>query len=92
MAPFSAFVGLDSHLSGYLRTMPVVRGGGRPPRAICQTTGPILGPKTVFDNPGHQLSEYIANLYLKVTENVAAQVIGQIFTICHRWLRRAKWP
>ena len=36
-----------------------------PPAAICQTTGPILDPKKAFDSPEHELSEYIAKLYVR---------------------------
>ena len=42
---------------GYFRILHADLGGGRPP-AICQTTGQILGPKTIFDSSGLEVSEY----------------------------------
>ena len=59
-----------------------MEGGGvavRPPVAICQTTGPILDPKTTFDSSGLELSEYIAKCYLSATDHVTDRVKGQIF-------------
>ena len=35
--------------------------------AICQTTGPILDPKSAFDCHGLELSGHVAKVYLKVT-------------------------
>ena len=49
---------------GYSRTLPADGGGRFGPPAICQTTGPILGPKTALDSSGFELFEYIAQLYL----------------------------
>ena len=69
-------------------------GEGRfaPPLAIRQTIGPILDPKTVFAIFGLELSEYVAKFYMNVTDDVTGRVKGQIFTICHCWLCRAKHP
>ena len=79
---------------GYFRTLlsQMGEGGGsfRLSLAICQTTGPILDPKTAFDKPGHELLEYITNCCLKVTE-LKYQAKSQILN-CHRWLRRATQP
>ena len=61
-----------------------------PPLAICQTTGPILDPKTAFDSSGLDLAEYIAKFYLNATNGVTGRVKRQFWTICHYWLRRAK--
>ena len=54
-------------------------GGGaiRPPPS-CQNTGLILDPKTVFDSSGFEISEYVANFYLNVTDDVTGRVKGQI--------------
>ena len=40
------------------------RGGRFAPPAICQTTGPILDPKTAFDSFGLELFEYVTKFYL----------------------------
>ena len=64
----------------YSQTLPADGGGGRlPSRAICQTTGPILDPNTEFDSPGHELSEYVAKVYLKDTDDATGRVKGYIF-------------
>ena len=74
----------------YSRTLPADGGGGRfSPRAICQTTGPILDPKMAFDSTGLELSEYPAKFCLKVADDVTG-VKEQFFAFCHCWLRRAK--
>ena len=49
--------------------------------AICQTTGPILDPKTVFHGGGHKLSEYIMKYHLKVTDDVTGHTKGHIFSL-----------
>ena len=57
-------------------------GGGRfnpPPLAICQTNGPILDPKTAFGSSGFELSEYVANFFLNVTDEVAGWATRQSF-------------
>ena len=56
------------------------------PRAICQTTGPILDPKKAFDSPGPEISEYVATFYLNVTDDVTGLVKDQLFDFCHCWL------
>ena len=53
-------------------------GGVSAPRAICQTTGPILDPKMAFDSTGLELSEYVAKFYPTATDDVTG-VKGQIF-------------
>ena len=53
-------------------------GGVLAPRAICQTTEPILGPKMAFDSTCLERSEYLAKLYLKVTDDVTC-VKGHFF-------------
>ena len=55
---------------GYSRTLPADEGGGggafRPFHpAICQTTGPILDPKTALDSGGLELSECVSKFYLR---------------------------
>ena len=70
---------------------PLRSGGGGvspPPPVICQIIE--LDPKTAFDSPRRQLSEYFVNFYLKVTNDVTRQIKGQLFILCHCWLRRAK--
>ena len=49
------------------------------PGAVCQTVGPILNPKKAFDSPGFELYEYVANLYLSVTDDVTDRTKPQIF-------------
>ena len=56
--------GLSRAPIGYSRTRAPIGGGVRPPPAICQTTGPILYPKTAFDSFGLELSEFVAKCYL----------------------------
>ena len=57
-----------------------MRGGGRfGPLAICQTTGLTVNLITAFDSSGLELSEYVAKVYLKVTDDVTGRVKGQIF-------------
>ena len=69
-----------------------MRGGGRfGPLAICQTTGLTVNLITAFDSSGLELSEYVAKVYLKVTDDVTGRVKGQIFDY-HRWLLWAKQP
>ena len=77
---------------GYFRPLPADGGGGPAPLAVCLTTELILDPKTGFDSPGLELSEHIAKCYLNITDDVIGRAKGQIFTICHFWLRRAKQP
>ena len=63
---------------GHSRTLPA-DGGGFIPHAIFQTNGPILDPKTAFDSPGLEISEYVAKFYLNVTDDVTGRVKGQNF-------------
>ena len=63
---------------GYSRTLPA-DGGRSPSRAIYQNIGPILDPKTEFDSSGHELSEYVVKVYLKVTDDATGRIKGQIF-------------
>ena len=51
-------------------------GGGSLPLAICQTAGPVLGPKTAFESSGLKLSEYTANHFLNVTDDLTGRVKG----------------
>ena len=44
---------------GYSRALTAVGGRGGRPLVICQTTGPILNPKTAFGSTRRELSEYI---------------------------------
>ena len=65
---------------GYSWTLPAdEEGGSFRPLAICQSTRPILDLKTAFDSSGLKISEYVAKLYLKVTDDVTGRVKGQIF-------------
>ena len=83
---------------GYFRTLPADEGEcvspPPPPSAICQTTGPIVDPKTAFDSSEPQPSEYVPKNCLKVTDDVTDEVESKLrfFTSGHRWLRRAKQP
>ena len=74
---------LASAPMGYSRTLPADgRGGGEGvslPLVICQTSGPILDPKTALDSSELQLFEYVTIFYLNVTDNVTVRVKGQIF-------------
>ena len=57
---------------------PRMTGAGSSlPRAICQTAGPIIDPKTAFDSLGLEPSEYVTKFYLKVTNDVKDRVKGQ---------------
>ena len=67
-------------------------GGGGRPTAICQTTGHVLGPKTIFDSSLLEVSEYAEIFYLNVTDDVTDRVKGPFFIICHCWIRLAKQP
>ena len=58
---------------GYSRTLTANWGGGR---FVCQTTEAILDSKMALDSPGHELSEYIAKVHMKVTDNVTGQAKG----------------
>ena len=49
---------------GYSWTRAPMWGGGCPPPVICQTTGPVLDPKTAFGSLVFELSEYVAKFYL----------------------------
>ena len=45
----------------YYRTLPADGGAVSPPSpAICQTTGPIVDPKTALDSAGLELFEHVA--------------------------------
>ena len=80
---------------GYFRTMTTDGGGGTVSPlflAICQTTGPILDPKTAFDSSGLDLAEYFAEFYLNATNSVTGRVKRQFWTVYLYWLRRAKQP
>ena len=59
------------------QTIPLCGPWGPP--AMCQATGPILDPRTVFDSPGHELSKYVAKFYLNVSDDVTGMVKDQIF-------------
>ena len=55
-------------------TPPARRWGGvgvSAPPANCQTNGPMLNPKTAFDSPGLEISDYVAKFYLNFTDDVA---------------------
>ena len=64
---------------GYSRTLPADRGGRPPSRAIYQNIGPILDPNTEFHSSGHELSEYVVKVHLKVTDDATGRIKGQIF-------------
>ena len=65
---------------GYSWTLPADgEGGGGQPTCICRTTGPILDPKTAFDNSRIELSEYVARLHLNVTDDVTGRVKDKTF-------------
>ena len=67
-------------MQGYSRTLHADGVGVvSPPPAICQSAGRILDPKTRFDSSGFELSEYVARLYLNVTDDVTGRVKCQIF-------------
>ena len=79
---------------GCSQTLSGDRGGGGArfgPLAICQTPGPIVDPKTVFDRSGNEVLEYVAKFYLNHTDDVTVRVKREIF-YCHCRLRRAKRP
>ena len=58
---------------------PTRRWGGCPP-AICQTTGPILNPKTAFYSSRLELFEYFfIYFFVKVTDGVTGRVKVHIF-------------
>ena len=67
-------------------------GGGISAPLCCQTTGPILDPKVVFNNPEDKLSEHFENVFYKdlMTSKVRSKV--NFVNACHCWLRRKKQP
>ena len=77
---------------GYFRTLPADERGGRfGPLPSAKHTGLTGNLITTFDSSGLELPEYVAKVYLKVTDDVTGRVIGQIFYY-HRWLLWAKQP
>ena len=81
---------------GYSRNLCAQGGRFSPPPAICQTTGPILDPKTALHSSGLELSEYVEKCYLfcDVDDDVTGQVKCTYFFpfFCPCWLRRTKQP
>ena len=64
----------------YSQTLPANRGGGASPHVLSiKIVGPIIDPNTEFDSPGHELSEYVAKVYLKDTDDATGRVKGHIF-------------
>ena len=65
-------------------------GGGSP--SICQTSGLSLDPKTAFDSPGLDISEYVLNLICRslLTSQIGSKV--GFLAIYHSWLRGAQRP
>ena len=49
------------------------------PVAFFQATEPIRDPKTEFDSPGLELSEYAVKFYPKITGDVTGRDKGYIF-------------
>ena len=66
---------------GYSRTLPADEGGGtfRPPCYLPNYW--TVNLITAFDSSGLELSEYVAKVYLKVTDDVTGRVKGQIFLL-----------
>ena len=64
----------------YSRTLPAVGEGGgafHPSPAICQTTWPILHPKTALA-PGLNFQNMLQNFIYDVTDDVTGRVRGKI--------------
>ena len=69
---------LTRALMGYFRTLHADGGGRFGPSGYLPNYGPILDPKTAFDCPGLELSEYVTKYYLKIND-VTGRVKGRIF-------------
>ena len=63
-----------------------------PPPAICETIGPIPDPKTPFDSPWHELSEYNAVFYPKVIDDDTGQLKGQFLTVIAGFAGQSRTP
>ena len=54
-------------------------GGGRPP--VLSAKLPIIDPKAAFDSPRLKLSEYVAKLYLTVTDDISGRVKDRLLNL-----------